>query len=141
MLRRFSHGLKHTSGQSTRSVTLLLGMSNGSVRQASTGRARYHRRFARFKAIDARSKPVLFVRVAVCSDELALAPELLGELQGRFGKQTHLLVVINFQEKTNGPAFIKGSPNLLLFYLTSEVHRKESTSFGQPYVEPVKCRP
>jgi len=99
---------------------------------------RYHRRFARFKAIDARSGPVLFTRVAVSTEELMKIPELLGELVQRCGDGVRLLVILNFQERISGPAFVEGLPNLMLYFLSSEVHRRESTAFGLPYVEPVR---
>merc|ERR1740130_1539777 len=59
--------------------------------------AKYRRRMDRFKAIDARSSPVLFVRSVPASDELRHTDKLYKELIERFGRCARLLLIIDFQ--------------------------------------------
>jgi len=99
---------------------------------------RYNRRIARFNSIDAHSGLVLFVRVAGDTGELHRAPELLNELKTRFGDGARLLMVLNFQQKSTGPAEVRGHEGLLLNLLASEAHTRSSSSFGQPYAEAVR---
>lgn len=98
---------------------------------------RYGRRIARFQNIDASSSAVLFVRVAGDTSEVRRAPELLHELESRFGAQAHLLLVLNFQEGTTGPALIQEHGNLMVNLLDAKAHMRGSSCFGHPYVDPV----
>lgn len=98
---------------------------------------RYTRRIARFQGIDASSSAVLFVRVAGDTSEVRRAPELLHELESRFGAQAHLLLVLNFQEGTTGPALIQEHGNLMVNLLDAKAHMRGSSCFGHPYVDPV----
>jgi len=99
---------------------------------------KYNRRIARFNSIDARSQHVLFVRVAAATDELLLATELLSELTKRFGERARLLLILNFQTKTSGPAFLENCRNLILYFLTPDAHKADNPNFCQPYAEPVR---
>jgi len=97
-------------------------------------RERYTRRIQRFQAIDASTEPVLFVRAMASTDELALAGELSKELTERFGEKAHLLLIVDFQTRAQGPAIVRGLlGNVLLYY-----HRCEDRepSFA-PYMKPI----
>eukprot|EP00929_Paragymnodinium_shiwhaense_P119233 TRINITY_DN91117_c0_g1_i1.p1 TRINITY_DN91117_c0_g1~~TRINITY_DN91117_c0_g1_i1.p1 ORF type:complete len:573 (-),score=105.12 TRINITY_DN91117_c0_g1_i1:18-1622(-) len=97
---------------------------------------RYNRRIVRFKEIDARSAPVLFVRTVAVSDELQRAGELLAELKAQFGPLACLLMIVDFQRTANGPATVRGYPDLLVWYLSGEIHNAPDAD-GAPYTEPV----
>jgi len=96
---------------------------------------KYRRRFQRFKSIDARSRPVLFVRSAVTTDELLRIHELLTLLVTKFGPKAHLLLILDFQRKMAGPCFVAPHPNLLLYFLPASAHAVSGNT--APYVEPV----
>mmetsp|Transcript_75885 Transcript_75885/g.210598 ORF Transcript_75885/g.210598 Transcript_75885/m.210598 type:complete len:630 (+) Transcript_75885:82-1971(+) len=96
---------------------------------------RYDRRIQRFKEIDATSSTVVFVRALASSDELAKCPELLKELKLRHGPNACLLVIVDFQTTAQGAALIKGHSDLLVYYLTGDVHIDGD---GAPYCEPVR---
>lgn len=98
---------------------------------------KYGRRIERFNQLDARSRPVLFVRSAAATEEVLRAAELVEVLVARFGKEARLLLILNFQEATTGAAFVKGVPNLMVYYLSPEVHRKTSPEFDKPFAGPV----
>eukprot|EP00927_Polykrikos_kofoidii_P070933 TRINITY_DN6729_c0_g1_i1.p1 TRINITY_DN6729_c0_g1~~TRINITY_DN6729_c0_g1_i1.p1 ORF type:complete len:653 (-),score=130.17 TRINITY_DN6729_c0_g1_i1:86-1954(-) len=98
---------------------------------------RYNRRIQRFKEIDAETSPVLFVRAASVTAELAQAPELLSVLKQKFGKQAFLLMILDFQVTAEGAAIVDGHPDILIYYLSSAVHAPERAD-GAPYTEPVK---
>jgi len=97
-------------------------------------RERYLRRIKRFKEIDARNHnaPVLFVRVAVCTEEINLAEELLAELQKLFGIESRLLLLLDGQKTRL--ASMRRNPNLLIYCVGDEV-RTEGTG---PFIQPVK---
>lgn len=79
-------------------------------------RERYTRRIIRFQSIDARSKPVLFVRSAAATTEIPRTLELLQLLMRKFGPQAKLLLVVEFQgSAAQGPCMISGVNNLLLW--------------------------
>merc|ERR1712232_1156310 len=84
-------------------------------------RERYLRRIKRFKEIDARNHnaPVLFVRVAVCTEEINLAEELLAELQKLFGIESRLLLLLDGQKTRL--ASMRRNPNLLIYCVGDEV--------------------
>lgn len=102
-------------------------------------RERYTRRIERFNQLDARSRPILFVRSVVTTEEVLRARELADVLVARFGKEARLLMILNFQEKTTGPALVRGLPNLMVYYLSAEVHRKTSPEFQAPFAGAVRC--
>jgi len=95
-------------------------------------RERYTRRIKRFWEIDANTSPVLFVRVLVSTDELALVEDMLAELQLRFGPQAYLLVLIDNQ--TARRAMIGQNSNLLIYCV------KQALCMGgsEPFFQPVK---
>lgn len=102
-------------------------------------RERYQRRIARFKEINASSQrggePVLFVRVAGHTGELAQVPGLLAELKTRFGDLTRLLVIVNFQRQNIGPSLVQGLDDLMIWFLHEDAHRRTSPHFSHPYKE------
>eukprot|EP00929_Paragymnodinium_shiwhaense_P080482 TRINITY_DN41980_c0_g1_i1.p1 TRINITY_DN41980_c0_g1~~TRINITY_DN41980_c0_g1_i1.p1 ORF type:complete len:576 (+),score=143.68 TRINITY_DN41980_c0_g1_i1:170-1897(+) len=98
---------------------------------------RYTRRFKRFKEIDARSAPVLFVRAVAVSDELAQGPELLALLKELYGPRACLLLIVDFQTTAKGAAMVGGHPDLLVYYLEPDVHDADRAD-GAPYTEPVR---
>merc|ERR1719188_2189772 len=102
-------------------------------------RERYGRRMERFNQLDARSQPVLFVRSAATTEKILRAAELVDVLMARFGREARLLMVLNFQEKTTGAAFVQGLPNLMFYYLSPDVHRKTHPEFDAPFAGPVRC--
>lgn len=102
----------------------------------SSMRERYTRRIQRWKEIDGSRFPVLFVRAAgVLPDELENAPELLRELQDRFGEHCSLLLVLDFQHTCKGAAIVEGHPNLFLYFLGGDAHADGDFA---PYSGPVK---
>lgn len=102
----------------------------------SSMQERYKRRIQRWKDIDARNSLVLFVRAAgVLPDELENAPELLHELQERFGENASLLLVLDFQRTAKGCAVVEGHPNLFVYFLGGDAHTEGDFA---PYSEPVK---
>jgi len=96
-------------------------------------RERYTRRIDRFKSIDATGDPVLFVRAANSTDELALAEEFVAELMQRFGQNALLLLILDFQQEVNGPAMVKGLDNLLIYY-HANADREPAAA---PYMKPI----
>mmetsp|Transcript_35105 Transcript_35105/g.76666 ORF Transcript_35105/g.76666 Transcript_35105/m.76666 type:complete len:625 (-) Transcript_35105:92-1966(-) len=95
---------------------------------------RYQRRIARFMSIDARTKPVLFVRAACTSDELSEAGELLADLKALFGDSACLLLIVDFQKTAQGAAAVGGHPDLLVYYLSGDAHKEPD---GAPYCKPI----
>jgi len=98
-------------------------------------RERYTRRIERFKAIDARGGPVLFVRAIASTEELKNIAELLHELTDRFGEQTHLLIIVDFQKRMQGPVVVDGLPGNILFYYHRNQDRQPAFA---PYLEPIR---
>jgi len=79
---------------------------------------KYHRRFARMLAIDARSQPVLFVRLAATSDEIRNVNELLTQLMSQYGPHACLLLIVDLQgANAPGPCTVQGLDNLLIHYI------------------------
>jgi len=99
-------------------------------------REKYTRRIDRLMSIRADEKPVLFVRAAGHNDELLRASELMGELERTFGKQSRLLLILDFQKDPHGPFTVTGIPNLLLYLFCREAH---DTSGMGPYRDAVLC--
>jgi hypothetical protein len=91
---------------------------------------RYTRRIKRFGEIDAKSNPVLFVRAAVCTDEVMLAEELLAELQARFGPQARLLFLLD--GRVTRRAVIAEKPDLLIYEIGDDVRSRGRAPFIQP---------
>lgn len=98
--------------------------------------AKYRRRFARFKSLDASTKPILFVRSVAHTRELLLVDELLREITSLFGERAMLLVIVDFQRRTLGPVTLRDRKNLLVYYLPVDAHRDPG---GAPYKEPLLC--
>mmetsp|Transcript_80701 Transcript_80701/g.227085 ORF Transcript_80701/g.227085 Transcript_80701/m.227085 type:complete len:380 (-) Transcript_80701:295-1434(-) len=92
----------------------------------------YQRRIARFKTVDAHSQPVLFVRAAGSTDELLRAAELLSELKHQFGIQARLLMLLDSQGATTGPALVEDCQDLLVQFLPS------ASATAAPYAEHVR---
>lgn len=85
--------------------------------QQST-REKYQRRIARLMATDARTQPVLFVRLAATSDELRTADVFAKTLQSQFGPRAMLLLIIDCQPaNAPGACTVAGIDNLLIHYL------------------------
>jgi hypothetical protein len=79
---------------------------------------KYYRRFGRMLATDARSQPVLFVRLAATSEEIRSVNELLDQLISQFGPHACLLLIIDLQgANAPGPCTVKGLDNLLIHYI------------------------
>eukprot|EP00928_Gymnodinium_smaydae_P071535 TRINITY_DN55095_c0_g1_i1.p1 TRINITY_DN55095_c0_g1~~TRINITY_DN55095_c0_g1_i1.p1 ORF type:complete len:561 (-),score=97.42 TRINITY_DN55095_c0_g1_i1:122-1669(-) len=100
-------------------------------------REKYTRRFERFNTIDAKSGPVLFVRVGVMKSEVEHLKELLDELRQRFGPQAHLLFIFTTQDSVKGPILIDGLDGLLIYYMP-----RGALGGGKGYTvyaEPVAC--
>lgn len=100
-------------------------------------REKYERRIARFKEIDASKQPVLFVRAVASTDELMLAVEVAEELARRFGEQAHLLLIVDFQKRMQGPAVVHNmkAGKLLLYYHATE---DREPAFA-PYMKPIRA--
>eukprot|EP00929_Paragymnodinium_shiwhaense_P118451 TRINITY_DN90373_c0_g1_i1.p1 TRINITY_DN90373_c0_g1~~TRINITY_DN90373_c0_g1_i1.p1 ORF type:complete len:682 (-),score=101.12 TRINITY_DN90373_c0_g1_i1:450-2495(-) len=94
----------------------------------------YERRLKRFRALDAKSSPVLFVRVAATSDEVSQAVELVSELMARFGQQAHLLLILDNQSKLKGPSVIGDHKQVMLYFLDRTEHGLSKT-LGQDSVD------
>mmetsp|Transcript_72890 Transcript_72890/g.202220 ORF Transcript_72890/g.202220 Transcript_72890/m.202220 type:complete len:435 (-) Transcript_72890:32-1336(-) len=97
-------------------------------------REKYTRRISRFKAIDASTQPILFVRAIASTDELKMAEEFLLELTTSFGEQAHLLLIIDFQKRMRGAAFVNGIPRKLMLYFHTSKDRDPAFA---PYMLPV----
>jgi hypothetical protein len=98
-------------------------------------REKYQRRIERFKQIDAKSQPVLFVRAVASTNELLIVEELVKELTERFGCQAYLLLILDYQRNVHGPAFVRNVKGNLLLYFHKEQDRVPESS---PYIKPVK---
>jgi len=96
-------------------------------------RERYMRRIKRFQSIDARSSPVLFVRAVNSTSELALVEEFLAELMARFGQNAMLLLILDFQQGAEGPAWVRGLNNLMVYFHPS----KDRVPASAPYMKPI----
>jgi hypothetical protein len=82
-------------------------------------RERYQRRIARLFSMDARTRPVLFVRLLANTEELALVEKLSDKLTEKFGHNAMLLVIVDCQTSNAvGPCIIEGLNNVLIHYLT-----------------------
>jgi hypothetical protein len=93
-------------------------------------RNKYNRRFARMLAIDARSQPVLFVRLAATSEEIRSVDELLSHLISQFGPSACLLLIVDLQgANAPGPCTVKGLDNLLIHYINGG---SGTTKFCEP---------
>uniref|UniRef100_A0A7S2Q1F8 Uncharacterized protein n=1 Tax=Zooxanthella nutricula TaxID=1333877 RepID=A0A7S2Q1F8_9DINO len=100
-------------------------------------RTRYRRRIARFKEMESRGKPILFVRTIPTTDELAEVPELVQELVTRYGSEACLLLIIDFQVTAPGPGVVQGLDNLLIYFLTGSHHVNEDGAPAPPYGKPI----
>jgi hypothetical protein len=103
-------------------------------------RERYERRIERFHNIDARKQPVLFVRAVASTNEFreGLLEELLEELKERFGKKVFLLLIVDYQTKVQGPAFVKNvKGNLLVYFHKEEDRNAAGLAQMAPYMKPV----
>ncbi|CAE8702067.1 unnamed protein product, partial [Polarella glacialis] len=106
-----------------------------------TMQEKYRRRIKRLFGMGQLALPggppghLLFVRAMASSEELPRAMELLGVLGALFGRQqVHLLLVLDFQNRFNGPALIAGSePNLLVYFQSAEVHNAKLGPERSPY--------
>jgi hypothetical protein len=95
---------------------------------------KYRRRIERFQAIDAHSKPVLFVRAVANDDEVQHLRTLSDLLIKKFGRFAKLLAIVDFQPEDE-PLVIPGCDNLLIYKLNAKVH---SGHLGEgPYVQPI----
>lgn len=97
---------------------------------------KYRRRMERFKAIDARSKSVLFVRTVATSDELEHIDTLYDELMQRFGRGSKLLVIVDFQPEDE-MVVVTGRENLLIAKLHHRAHAADNG--GAPYIKPISA--
>lgn len=96
---------------------------------------KYRRRIGRFQALDAESKPILFVRSVAESAELTQTQQLADALVRIFGSRAKLLVIVDFQHSVTGPVLIKGSPNVFVYCNVVAVH-----STGKaPYIDAIRC--
>eukprot|EP00929_Paragymnodinium_shiwhaense_P112916 TRINITY_DN8118_c0_g1_i2.p1 TRINITY_DN8118_c0_g1~~TRINITY_DN8118_c0_g1_i2.p1 ORF type:complete len:419 (+),score=71.98 TRINITY_DN8118_c0_g1_i2:162-1418(+) len=98
-------------------------------------REKYTRRFERFNAIDARSKPVLFVRAVTTKADLQQIRPTMQILRERFGEGAHLLVIFDGQLNPVGPIAVKDAPGKLLLYFHKFEDREPSHA---PYMKPVR---
>jgi hypothetical protein len=95
---------------------------------------KYKRRIQRFQAIDAHTKPVLFVRAIGNDEEIQHLGTLCDVLMKKFGRFAKLLAIVDFQP-TDEPLVISGCDNLLVYKLNRSVH---SGHLGEaPYVKPI----
>jgi len=95
-------------------------------------RERYTRRIQRFFDIDARSKPVLFVRSVAASSEIARAKDLCDLLMRKFGQKSHLLLIIDYQgPEALGPCIVPGLDNLLLWSFNTASATSGAAPYGQ----------
>eukprot|EP00930_Biecheleria_cincta_P041287 TRINITY_DN2827_c0_g1_i3.p1 TRINITY_DN2827_c0_g1~~TRINITY_DN2827_c0_g1_i3.p1 ORF type:complete len:331 (+),score=64.00 TRINITY_DN2827_c0_g1_i3:427-1419(+) len=97
-------------------------------------REKYSRRIDRFMHIDASSAPALFVRAVASTNELHLVAELFSELVSRFGEQTHLLIILDYQTRMQGPAVVHSLPKNVLLYFHDKADREPMFA---PYIKPV----
>ncbi|CAE6955900.1 ACP5 [Symbiodinium natans] len=98
---------------------------------------RYLRRINRFNKIDAKSRPVLFVRTIPTTEELKDVPELLNLLRKRHGEQAYLLLIIDFQKTADGPAVVEGMDNIMVHYMAGSKHVNQEGLPAPPYGEAV----
>lgn len=101
-------------------------------------RERYARRIQRFQAIDASQSPVLFVRAANGSEELALAEELLRELKSRFGPKAFLLYIIDYQCATTGAGAVRGLDGLMLYFHRGPDRQPPTAPYKKPVAEALR---
>jgi hypothetical protein len=99
-------------------------------------RERYMRRINRFWNIDAESKPVLFVRSVANSSEISRAKDLRDVLVRKFGKQVHLLVIVDYQGPTAlGPCVVTGLDNLLIWSYNTATAQSGAAPYGKIVLE------
>jgi hypothetical protein len=95
---------------------------------------KYRQRIERFRAIDAQSKPVLFVRAVGTDEEIQHLGTLLDVLTRKFGRFAKLLAIVDFQA-VDEPLLVQGYDNLLVYKLGASMH---SGHLGEaPYVKPI----
>lgn len=97
-------------------------------------RQRYSRRIDRFMHPDANSEPVLFVRAVASTNELRLVAELFAELVLRFGHTAHLLIILDYQTRMQGPAVVHSMTQNVLLYFHDKADREPMFA---PYIKPV----
>jgi len=98
---------------------------------------RYKRRIERFNEIDANSTPVLFVRTIPTTQELVKVPELMDLLMERHGKQSFLLLIIDFQKTAQGAAVVEGMDNIMVHFLSGSKHVNQEGLPAPPYGDAV----
>jgi hypothetical protein len=92
------------------------------------------RRIARFQAISAHCKPVLFVRAVANDEEVQHLRTLCDVLIRKFGRFAKLLAIVDFQAEDE-PLVIQGYDNLLVYKLNASAHNGD---LGEaPYVKPI----
>lgn len=101
-------------------------------------REKYDRRIKRlFGLAEKAPGPILFVRTIATTEELLKIDEMVKALKGKFGDKACLLLIVDWQHKTNGAHVVEDYEDLLVYFLESKAHEGEHAA--GPYQTPVKC--
>lgn len=96
-------------------------------------RERYTRRIKRLFSTDARTNPVLFVRSVAQTSEISLTGELLELLLQKFGSQSKLLLMVDFQgADAAGPCLVNGLDNLLIYFFDTASKKSRTAPYAEP---------
>jgi len=79
------------------------------------------------------SEVLLFVRAIATEAELLRLGELMSALSKKFGQQVALLVICDFQSGVQGPHFVEGYEDLMVYYLEAGAHDSPV-----PYKQPIE---
>jgi len=97
----------------------------------------YMGRISNFRSLDANKVPLLFVRAAATSSELADAARLLAELKQVVGAKACLLLILDGQTAVQGTATVQDHTDLLLHFLCREGVAMSQEEIEAVYREPI----
>lgn len=96
-------------------------------------RAQFDKQFDLFNSLGLGGETILFVRAVATEAELSRAEEILAALSKKFGQNAALLLICDFQRTTQGPHFVEGCEDLMVYYLEAEAHATPA-----PYRKPIE---
>jgi len=100
-------------------------------------RARLSERILNWNMLGKKGEPLLFVRAVATTSELARADELLSALARRYGPQSALLLIVDFQEANSGAYVVDGIDDMLVYFQKGSAHQGQSAA--APYFKAVQC--
>eukprot|EP00440_Ansanella_granifera_P052809 gb/GFBE01057259.1/.p1 GENE.gb/GFBE01057259.1/~~gb/GFBE01057259.1/.p1 ORF type:complete len:855 (+),score=207.07 gb/GFBE01057259.1/:1-2565(+) len=93
----------------------------------------FERQIDHFDSLALGGETLLFVRAAATEAELLRAGEIMQAVSKKFGEQAALLLICDFQSSVQGPHFMEGYEDLMVYYLEAGAHSEKA-----PYKKPIE---